>query len=240
MDNDPARLIVRYGPSLEAEYPLTHDTTNLGREPFNDIVLNLPELSRRHARIITRDGQYVLEDLNSTNGTMLNGRRVTEPEVLSDGDEIDMGESVGFRFATPLAATVALPMPDEADQDTPRRPMTAVVPDFDSEPVQPAAFPPPAPAYSYQQPQYTSSAQEPLVPPAPEESSGGGCRRFVVGCLLVVVVLTALIIVTLVVLDSVAPNLLYCGPMESLVQLVADALTLLGFGRIEPLACPIV
>lgn len=246
MDSNPARLIVRYGPSSEEEYALTHDTTNLGREPFNDIVLNLPELSRRHARIIMREGRHFLEDLNSTNGTTLNGRRVTETEALQDGDEIDLAESVGFRFAAPPAETVALPTPDFADQDTPRRPMTAVVPDFDPEPAElPPPVPPPAPAdYSYQAPQPTPytppPVQEPLVPAAPEPSGGGGCRRFLIGCFLVVVVLSVLVIGTLVVLDSVAPNLLYCGPMEPLVQAVADILTLLGFGRIEPLACPIV
>ena len=90
MSQNRVRLVVRYGTSLKASYLISHETTNLGREPFNDIVLNFTELSRRHARIV-RDGDvYVLEDLNSTNGTYVNGKLIKK-HALGHDDVITVG-----------------------------------------------------------------------------------------------------------------------------------------------------
>jgi predicted component of type VI protein secretion system len=53
---------------------------------------NDPELSRHHAEVTRRsDGEYQVEDLSSTNGTHVNGARLTEPVALSLGDEIELG-----------------------------------------------------------------------------------------------------------------------------------------------------
>ncbi|MDP9265513.1 MAG: FHA domain-containing protein [Chloroflexota bacterium] len=62
----------------------------IGRDPQNDIVLSDRRVSRRHAEIRLRLGRYTLYDLQSTNGTLVNGRRVAEV-VLSDGDRIAVG-----------------------------------------------------------------------------------------------------------------------------------------------------
>jgi len=51
-------------------------------------------ISRQHARIIRRGQNLWLEDLNSTNGTYLNGQRIFEPVLLRAGDEIRLGASV--------------------------------------------------------------------------------------------------------------------------------------------------
>jgi EmrB/QacA subfamily drug resistance transporter len=71
------------------------DNTVLGRDAEADVVLQDPsgKLSRRHARIRLSDGMPVLEDLDSTNGTFLNGKRIAEPRPLSAGDRIEIGES---------------------------------------------------------------------------------------------------------------------------------------------------
>jgi len=66
----------------------------IGRGRQSDVVLNDPNVSRQHAEIRPRGGSWVLADLGSTNGSKLNGRQIEGPEVLRDGDEIELGESV--------------------------------------------------------------------------------------------------------------------------------------------------
>src|SRR5262245_14073575 len=63
----------------------------LGREPGSMFQLPHPAVSRRHAAIDVRDGQVILFDLGSANGTFLNGRRLVQSEVLKPGDWIDVG-----------------------------------------------------------------------------------------------------------------------------------------------------
>lgn len=60
---------------------------SIGRDPQNDVVLDDRAISRKHAEIRLRLGRYTLYDLQSTNGTFVNGRRVAEV-VLADGDRI--------------------------------------------------------------------------------------------------------------------------------------------------------
>jgi pSer/pThr/pTyr-binding forkhead associated (FHA) protein len=66
----------------------------LGRSRQSDIMVDDPNVSRSHAEIRPRGGSWVLADLNSTNGTRLNGRRLQGPEVLKPGDEIEVGTSL--------------------------------------------------------------------------------------------------------------------------------------------------
>jgi hypothetical protein len=66
----------------------------VGRGRQADVVLNDPNVSRQHAEIRPRGGSWVLADLGSTNGSRLNGRQIEGSEVLRDGDEIEVGESV--------------------------------------------------------------------------------------------------------------------------------------------------
>jgi pSer/pThr/pTyr-binding forkhead associated (FHA) protein len=64
--------------------------TSLGRSSSNDIVIDIPEVSRRHARIQFENGRFQIFDLNSTNGTKVNGRRVGSA-IISDKDIITLG-----------------------------------------------------------------------------------------------------------------------------------------------------
>jgi len=66
--------------------------TSLGRAPTNTIVLDDTFCSHQHARVLRRDGQWWLEDQNSSNGTRLNGEPISEPVVLSSGDVIGIGQ----------------------------------------------------------------------------------------------------------------------------------------------------
>ena len=67
--------------------PLGAEPCSIGRDPQNDVVLDDRPISRKHAEIRLRLGRYTLYDLQSTNGTFVNGRRIAEV-VLSDGDRI--------------------------------------------------------------------------------------------------------------------------------------------------------
>jgi Protein of unknown function (DUF3662)/FHA domain len=66
----------------------------LGRSRQCDIVLDDPNVSRQHAEIRPRGDSWVLTDLGSTNGSLLNGRQIDGPEVVKPGDEIELGASV--------------------------------------------------------------------------------------------------------------------------------------------------
>ncbi len=65
----------------------------IGRSRQCDVVLDDPNVSRQHAEIRPRGGSWVLTDLGSTNGSVLNGRRIEGPEVIKAGDAIELGTS---------------------------------------------------------------------------------------------------------------------------------------------------
>jgi len=69
----------------------------VGRGADEDIQFPDRTVSRRHCRVFRRDGRWWIEDLGSRNGTIVNGRPVTEPTALEDGDMVWLGDS-GFRF----------------------------------------------------------------------------------------------------------------------------------------------
>jgi hypothetical protein len=70
------------------------DALVLGRSPDADIVVDDPYASEFHVRLTARDGRLVLSDLGSTNGTYVNGRRVTTPVDLGRGDAVQIGKTV--------------------------------------------------------------------------------------------------------------------------------------------------
>jgi adenylate cyclase len=76
----------------EAPYPVAA-TCTLGRSGSNQVVLKDKKASRHHALIQAQGGEYWLVDFGSTNGTLVNGRRVTLPTLLRNGDQLLMGDS---------------------------------------------------------------------------------------------------------------------------------------------------
>jgi hypothetical protein len=66
----------------------------VGRSPSSDIVIDEPFVSSTHARFTIQGPALVLEDLNSTNGTLVNGHPLTQPTTLRDGDEVQVGDAV--------------------------------------------------------------------------------------------------------------------------------------------------
>lgn len=99
------KLTVRAGFKTGLEKEFETDLLTIGRDPKNLMVIDDIEVSRNHA-IIRRmvDGFYV-EDLNSTNGTFLNGRSVNKPEKIENGDLITLGESVVLVLSIPTEIT---------------------------------------------------------------------------------------------------------------------------------------
>lgn len=107
-----ATLVIERGVSAGKKFPISSQEANIGRWDadggvFPDVDLDSddPEakVSRRHARISVREGNYLIEDLGSTNGTFVNrGRRLTpgDRHALKDGDEIIVGKTfLRFRVA---------------------------------------------------------------------------------------------------------------------------------------------
>jgi ABC-type multidrug transport system ATPase subunit len=70
---------------------------SIGRLPESDIYIDAPIVSRRHARLVRRGGDAILEDLASTNGTYVNGARIDAPVILGSGDRVAFG-SFAFTF----------------------------------------------------------------------------------------------------------------------------------------------
>jgi hypothetical protein len=78
----------------DEKYPLEgRGPWSVGRSQENDIVINDPNVSRRHARISRSDGGFVVEDLGSTNGTLLDGAPI-DRERIEGGDELTFGQSM--------------------------------------------------------------------------------------------------------------------------------------------------
>lgn len=85
------RLVVKAGAAAGQVFELSQDVAIIGRSQQCDLVIAELELSRQHARFVRQGDDYLLEDLGSTNGTFLNGMRLTMPQRLQPGDEIRLG-----------------------------------------------------------------------------------------------------------------------------------------------------
>jgi DNA-binding winged helix-turn-helix (wHTH) protein len=84
------------------EVQLLEGENVLGRDPDAALWIDHPSVSRRHARVVLREGKAMLEDLDSKNGTFLNGQTIAGRVALADGDEIRIGhETMVFRLLSP-------------------------------------------------------------------------------------------------------------------------------------------
>jgi pilus assembly protein CpaF len=141
----------------------------VGRVQGNDVVLPKGNVSKRHCRIYFQDGHYSVEDLKSTNGTYVNGRKISEPTVVSTADKVYVGDFVvRVDSATPAEIPTPPPPGNEAgslSSALPRRPP-----------------PPPAPRPSGSvrvlegdapaRPRTTNRQTLPPPPPPPRRDSG--------------------------------------------------------------------
>jgi pSer/pThr/pTyr-binding forkhead associated (FHA) protein len=86
------------GPTPGKTFPLEGDVLTIGREASNQIAINDAEISRKHSQLVLQGGKYVLTDLGSTNGTFVNGQRLTGQHVLQPGEVISLGEQISLLF----------------------------------------------------------------------------------------------------------------------------------------------
>jgi hypothetical protein len=129
--NDRFRLVVRRGPQPNQTYELNKDIITIGRDITNDIVINDPEASRHHMRLTRGAGGFTLEDLGSTNGTFINGQRLTGAKPLNPGDMVGLGETVTLsyeRIPTAAAADDEVPASPYSPQAGPSRPIESQAP----------------------------------------------------------------------------------------------------------------
>jgi pSer/pThr/pTyr-binding forkhead associated (FHA) protein len=92
--SEPQRLLVTGGPLSGTTLPLTEQQITIGRSNDATLVLNDDYASSRHARLFPQDGQWIVEDLGSTNGTYLDRQKVTQPTPVPTGVPIRIGKTV--------------------------------------------------------------------------------------------------------------------------------------------------
>ena len=92
------RLVVRQGPIPGQIFELNKSVINIGRDVSNDFVINDAEVSRKHAKLTLEGDRYNIDDLNSTNGTYIDGQRLIGPHVLAIGEVIMFGDNVGVIY----------------------------------------------------------------------------------------------------------------------------------------------
>jgi len=84
------KLEIFSGDALVSELPLNKTALSIGRDPEGDVLLLDPQISRQHARLTQISSNYFIEDCDSTNGTLLNGRPVNK-HVFRPGDSLRIG-----------------------------------------------------------------------------------------------------------------------------------------------------
>lgn len=192
------RLIVRRGPRPNEIYELNQGVLTLGRDITNDIVINDPEVSRHHCRLTQGAGGYTIEDLGSTNGTFVNGQRLTGARQLQPGEMIGLGETVTLAYEGAAAADMG--------QAATMGSVAPLAPDYGQQPQQRAGAPPEPAGYPQQQPggmpaqqQYGAVPQQPMAYDYDYQEDlyeGAGPGRWVVlscGCFLVLCIITSVI-----------------------------------------------
>jgi predicted component of type VI protein secretion system len=220
-----SQLVMRSGPTPGKTFALTKNEMYIGRDISNDIVINDAEVSRKHVRLILQAGQYVLEDLGSTNGTFINGQRISGPQVLQSEQTIQMGENVVLVFEQvsfdPDATAVMAPqdqtsqepisMPDMGMDELEEEP-APMAPPVQAQPQAPPPPPPqpaPAPIPPAPQPAETYTGPAPAEPMEMEEEEQPKSNRtaILVGCGCLVVVVCVAVIAGLYYIDA---NSLWC------------------------------
>ena len=166
---------------------------SLGREAGNDLVVEDPQISRRHARLTRQGHSYLLEDLGSTNGTFVNGSRVSTPVLLANGDLIGLADTVVLAVQIPAAfdadeTFVGNVVDDEATVVKPSPPPTQpfappVVPPAAKPAARPVAKPQPQPVPAYVPPAaYPPASYPPVVAPIQAAPTADNRSMILIGC----------------------------------------------------------
>jgi pSer/pThr/pTyr-binding forkhead associated (FHA) protein len=156
------QFVMRSGPTVGRTFPLEVPELTIGRDVSNQIPINDAEVSRKHVRLTLKNNGYVVEDLGSTNGTFVNGQRISNPTVLKMGDLVAFGENVVLMYEANFDPNATVLSSKTTQDNLQTMIASAPVPT----PVPAAApaksAPAPAPAYVGQVP--ASPIQEPTQP----------------------------------------------------------------------------
>ncbi len=196
MGYEKFRLTVIKGFNKGEVYPLEEDEVIIGRGEENNIVLNIAEISRTHSVLTRGEEGYIIKDLDSTNGTFVDKKKVGEKYLLKPGDTIMLGDAIYLAY--------------QADVD-PEETLVAPFPAEISEPDETAATPKPAAQLRASSPATTleqgkSAAGKLSQGQVTEEKKGRTWLWAGIGC---VVVIIFLIVIGLIVFDYLN---LYCTP----------------------------
>ena len=138
----------------------------IGKADDNDVVIARPNVSRHHAKLVLKNGAMVVEDLNSTNGTLLNGERVIGSQPFGPEDEVRVGD---FSFH-------AKPKAQESVDDTAITPADDAPKKPPAPPPKPAPPPPPPPAKTEAKPAPAAEAKPADGKPSEPAPSEGAAR----------------------------------------------------------------
>ncbi|MFO0740668.1 MAG: ATPase, T2SS/T4P/T4SS family [Labilithrix sp.] len=122
---------------------------NVGRVQGNDLMLPKGNVSKHHARLLFRDGRFIVTDLKSTNGTYVNGRKIAQATIVREGDKIYIGDFV-LRLETNGATGASVPPPADPGATAASPGATQAPPEEDirtagRDPIPPAQAPAPRP-----------------------------------------------------------------------------------------------
>ena len=96
-------IIISEKGGAERREAFDRNEINVGRVQGNDLMLPKGNVSKHHARLLYRDGRFIVTDLKSTNGTYVNGRKISQATIVREGDKIYIGDFV-LRLETGHAA----------------------------------------------------------------------------------------------------------------------------------------
>jgi pSer/pThr/pTyr-binding forkhead associated (FHA) protein len=85
------KIILKFNSTVIKELKIDQDEIIIGRDSGNDVQIDNIAVSREHAKIIRGSNYYIIEDLNSTNGTFVNGKKINK-KFLKEDDEISIGK----------------------------------------------------------------------------------------------------------------------------------------------------
>src|SRR5689334_112074 len=101
---------------------------NVGRVQGNELMLPKGNVSKRHARLLYRDGRFIVTDLKSTNGTYVNGRKIAQATIVREGDKIYIGDFV-LRVEMTAGAPVSKLVPSIESTHNGPAPVESEIPD---------------------------------------------------------------------------------------------------------------
>ena len=115
------KVYLKFESAVIKELALTKDETTFGRKPTNDIVIDHPTVSGFHGKIKKQGAEWVVEDLNSTNGTFINGHRI-KSGTLKDHDQIGIAKHILEFVLSDAAVAPPPPAPAPTAMPSPAKP----------------------------------------------------------------------------------------------------------------------